>query len=85
MRPITLLILGGLTLGACRSDELDLARQVVLAEQHEEAARRELLRLERELATDGASPELDKKLAAQRQIVRAAEIEARKLRIQSKQ
>jgi hypothetical protein len=64
--------------------ELDLAEQIMLAEDAETTARRELVRLERERET-APSPELTKQITAQREVVRAAEISARKLRIQSKQ
>lgn len=71
--------------GCSASDrELDLAAQVMLAEDAETTARRELVRLEREQEL-APSPELTKQITAQRAVVRAAEITARKLRIQSKQ
>lgn len=94
MRSIAWLLVGGLAACACSSHELDLAKAVVEAEGREESARREVVRLERELdqleRTAGEKVEHDKavlkkQLAAQREIARAAEIEARKLRIQSKQ
>lgn len=73
-----------LVASGCKDRELDLAEQIVLAEDAEAAARRELVRLERELEK-APSPELEKQVAAQRELVRAAEVTARKLRIQSKQ
>lgn len=79
-------LVGLLAAGCGGSAELDLAKQVVEAEGHEASARRELVRLERELATTpGDQAALEKQVAAQRELVRAAEITARKLRIQSKQ
>lgn len=88
MRSIAWLLGAVLTAAACGEGELDLAKQIVIAEEHEEAARRELLRLEHEMAslTPGEpTAALQAKIEAQREVVRAAEIAARKLRIQSKQ
>lgn len=73
-----------LLLAGCADRELDLAKQIVIAEDAEDAARRELVRLEREADT-APTPELAKQIAAQREVLRAAEVTARKLRIQSKQ
>ena len=73
-----------LAVSGCKGRELDLAEQIVLAEGAEATARRELVRLERERER-APSPELEKQLAAQREVVRAAEVTARALRIQSKQ
>lgn len=73
--------------GACDSHELDDAKAVVEAEDRETVMRRELVRLERELAaaTGARKVELEREVAAQRERVRAAEIEARKQRIQRRQ
>ena len=73
-----------LAVSGCKDRELDLAEQIVLAEGAEATARRDLVRLERERER-APSPELEKQLAAQREVVRAAEVTARALRIQSKQ
>lgn len=73
-----------LAASGCKDRELDLAEQIVLAEGAEATARRELVRLERERER-APSPELEKQIAAQREVVRAAEVTARALRIQSKQ
>ncbi len=80
MRSIAFVVV--ILLASCQDRELDLAQQILLAEDAEAAARRELVRLE---SGKPKSPELDKQIAAQRALVRAAEITARKLRIQSKQ
>ena len=53
---------------ACEDRELDLSQQVLLAEDAEATARRELVRLE---AEKPKSAELDKQIAAQRELVRA--------------
>ena len=86
MRSIAWLLAALLATGACRDREIDVARQIVLAEEHEASARRELVRLERELAgATAGKAELEQQIAAQREVVRAAEVAARKLRIQRKQ
>jgi len=82
MRSLAGLLVGVLTLHACGGEGLDLAKAIVIAEEHEASARRELVRLERQLA-NGTGDEA--KIAAQRDVVRAAEVQARSLRIQSKQ